>query len=270
MKIGIKDAQGKKVGETNLPQQFNEEMRPDLVRRAFLVIRGHDRQPYGADPEAGMRTSAKISRRRRKYKGSYGLGISRVPRKIMSRRGTRFNWVGAFAPGIVGGRRAHPPKAEKKWTHKLNKKERKKAIRSALASAMNSAAVASRGHEVPAEYPFAFEAKAEQLGKTKEVISMLEAAGLAAEMSRTRSAKIRAGKGKTRGRKYRIKKGPLIVVSGDCPLLRAVANIRGVEATLASSLNCRLLAPGGDPGRLTIFTEAAIEKMQKEKLYMEK
>ena len=270
MKIGIRDIQGKKVREADLPQQFNEEMRPDLVRRAFLAIRSHDRQPYGSDPDAGMRTSAKLSRRRRKYKGSYGLGISRVPRKIMSRRGTRFNWVGAFAPGMVGGRRAHPPKSEKKWDHKLNKKERKKAIRSALASAMNSAAVASRGHRVPAEYPFAFEAKAEQLSKTKEVISMLEAAGLEAEMLRIRTAKVRAGKGKRRGRKYKVKKGPLVVVSGDCPLLKAVANIRGVEGVRASSLNCRLLAPGGDPGRLTIFTEDALEKMQKEKLYMEK
>src|SRR3990167_8005974 len=146
MKIGIKDAQGKKVGETNLPQQFNEEMRPDLVRRAFLVIRGHDRQPYGADPEAGMRTSAKISRRRRKYRGSYGFGISRVPRKIMSRRGTRMNWVGAFAPGMVGGRRAHPPKSEKIQHKKINEKERIKAIRSAISATVSKDVVAKRGH----------------------------------------------------------------------------------------------------------------------------
>ena len=85
-----------------------------LIKRAVLTLQNNKRQRYGANPEAGKKVSAALSKRRRKYRGSYGHGISRVPRKILSRRGTSMNWQGAFAPGTVGGRRAHPPKAEKK------------------------------------------------------------------------------------------------------------------------------------------------------------
>ena len=86
-------------GDVELPKQFDEEFRPDLIKRAVLVVQRNKRQVYGAKKDAGKRASAELSRRRRKYRGSYGAGISRVPRKILSRRGTRFYWVGAFAPG---------------------------------------------------------------------------------------------------------------------------------------------------------------------------
>ena len=129
MKLDILDISKNNVGEVELPMQFNEVIREDLVKRAFLVIRSNKRQAYGAKPEAGKRASANLSKRRRKYRGMYGFGISRTPRKILSRRGTRMYWVGAVAPNTVGGRRAHPPKAEKIMQKKINKKERKKAIR---------------------------------------------------------------------------------------------------------------------------------------------
>ena len=125
MQLKILDTEGKESGKVDLPKQFSEPVRPGLIKRAVLAIQSHKRQPYGTDPRAGMKSSAELSRRRRKYRGSYGFGISRVPRKILSRRGTRMNWVGAFAPGTVGGREAHPPKASKKWAQKINKKERK-------------------------------------------------------------------------------------------------------------------------------------------------
>ena len=111
MKLDILDISKKKTGEINLPIQFNEDVRTDLVSRAFLALRSNNRKPYGAKTEAGKRSSSIISKRRHQYRGSYGFGISRTPRKILSRRGTRMNWVGAFAPNTVGGRRAHPPKA---------------------------------------------------------------------------------------------------------------------------------------------------------------
>ena len=38
-------------------------------------------EPYGAMAKAGMEVSAKLSRRRRDYKGSYGKGISRAQEK---------------------------------------------------------------------------------------------------------------------------------------------------------------------------------------------
>ena len=119
----IIDLKGKETGKKDLPKQFKEDIRPDLIKRAFLAIQSHKRQAYGSAPEAGKRASAKLSRRRHKYKGAYGHGISRVPRKILNRSGTRFSWVGAVAPHMVGGRRAHPPKADKIIEQKINKKE---------------------------------------------------------------------------------------------------------------------------------------------------
>src|SRR3989344_4135276 len=128
MKADVYGLDGKKTGSIDLPEQFNEEYEPDLIKRSILVIEAARRQAYGTMTKAGQGYSAKLSRRRRDYKGAYGKGISRVPRKTMWRRGMQFGWVGAIVPGTVGGRKAHPPKQWKDWTHKINKKERQKVI----------------------------------------------------------------------------------------------------------------------------------------------
>src|SRR3989344_3155984 len=169
----IIDMTAKEIGKKDLPIQFKEEIRPDLIKRAFLAIMSHKRQQYGSKPEAGTRSSAKLSRRRRNYRGAYGYGISRAPRKIMSRSGTRFSWVGAFAPGTVGGRKAHHPKAEKIWDQKINDKERRKAIRSAITATVDAKIVEQRGHMLPKAYPFIVDSAIESLKKTKEVEDFL-------------------------------------------------------------------------------------------------
>ena len=267
MKLNIFDLSKQKVGEIKLPLQFEEEIRPDLIQRAVLVVQNHRRQKYGANAKAGKRASAVLSKRRRDYRGSYGIGISRTPRKIMTRRGTRMNWVGAFAPGTVGGRRAHPPKSEKLSWLKINKKERIKAKRSAIAATISKDAVADRGHIIPNNYPFALDGKLESLNKTKLVLESLNKFGLEQELTRSQEKKVRAGKGKSRGRKYRKKKGPLIVVSKISELGKAVTNIPGIDVVEVKNLNTELLAPGGKPGRLTIWTTTAINMMEKENLF---
>lgn len=268
MKVNVVDAEKGIVGQVELPQQFAEEFHPDLIARAVLSIESKARQPYGSDPEAGKRYSAKLSRRRRDFKGAYGHGISRIPRKTMSRSGTRFNWTGALAPGTVGGRQAHPPKAEKVWAKKINKNENRKAIRSALAATMVSSIVSGRGHVVPKGYPFISSSGFEDVTKTRDVINALEKFGFGGEIARISGRKIRAGKGKTRGRKYRVKKGPLIVVSAESSkLLKSARNIRGVDIAVVNRLNAHMLAPGTAPGRLTLFTAAAVERLAKEKLF---
>lgn len=267
MKLNILDQTNNKTGEIQLPWQFEEELRPDLIQRAVLTLQSHRRQAYAASKSAGKRASTKLSRRRRDYKGSYGYGISRVPRKIMSRRGSRMNWVGAFAPGTVGGRRAHPPKTEKIWKKKINEKERAKAIRSAIAATMQKEVVVQRGHLVPKHYPFILDGKFESLNKTREVISALNRLGLETELQRTDRKKIRAGKGKSRGRKYKKSKGPLIVVSVKNKLYGAAKNIPGVDVADVRSLNAELLAPGAKAGRLTLWTISAIDLLEKENLF---
>ena len=267
MKLLILNILKEEIGKQELPIQFEEEVRPDLIKRAVISIQGNARQAYGADPMAGKRASAKLSRRRHDYKTAYGIGISRVPRKIMSRRGSRMNWVGAFAPGTVGGRKAHPPKAGKDWTKKINKKERRKAIRSAIAATLSKELVA-KNHIVPDNYPFIIENKFESLKKTKQVKDVLKKIGLEKELSRVNERTIRSGKGKKRGRKYKSKTGPLIIVSKDCALLKAAKNIAGVNVRIIKSLNAKVLAPSTNPGRLTIWTQDAVKELGDKKLFM--
>ena len=266
MKLKILSLAKAAKGEMNLPKQFNETVREDLIKRAVVSLQANGRQPYGSDPRAGKKCHADISRRRRKYKGSYGHGISRVPRKIMSRSGTHFNWEGAFAPGMVGGRKAHPPKADKIWEQKMNRKENRKAIRSAMAATLVKEMVEKRGHKIPETYPFIIESKIESITKTKELKDALNKIGFEEELGRA-CKKIRSGIGKLRGRKYKKTRGMLIVTSGECNLQKAVENIQGVEVVDIKSLNAETLAPGTLPGRMTIFTESAISIIENENLF---
>src|SRR3989338_4405838 len=196
MKLPILDSNGVQKGEKELPSQFNEQIRHDLIRRAVLALFSTARTPYGADLRAGKRSSPDLSKRRRHYRGSYGFGISRVPRKILSRSGTRFNWVGAFMPGTVGGRRAHPPKAEKKYAEKINVKEKRKEIRSALAATVNKKLVEQRGHVVSEKYPCILGNDFERLAKTKEVRIAFKKLNLAPELARVKVRRINVGKAK--------------------------------------------------------------------------
>lgn len=266
MKANYFKLDGVKLKQLELPEQFNEELRLDLIQKAVLVIHSHKRQPFGSKLDAGQRYSAKLSRRRRQYRGSYGHGISRSPRKVIWRRGTQFGWIGAFAPNTRGGRRAHPPKPQKIWALKMNIKERRKAIRSALSAVVNKELVLARGHKFK-ELPTIVESKIETLKKTAEIRKVMEKLGLKQEFERISKRKVRAGKGKMRGRKYKIKKGPLLVVSKDCPLMNAAKNLQGCNVCKVQDLNVDLLAPGSLPGRLTIFSEDAISRLEKEKLF---
>src|SRR3989338_5798936 len=267
MKIAVYSLQKTEVSKKELPACFHAEVRPDIVKKAVLAIRANNRQPYGADPTAGMKQVSKVSRRRRDYQTSYGHGISRAPRKVLSRHGTRFSWAGAFAAGTVGGKAAHPPKVEKNWKQKINKKEKRLALQSALAATMHKDLVSGQGYILPEHYPFLIETKAEEIAKTQDVVALLEKLGLTEELKRASKKKIKSGRSKMRGRKYKRAKGPLIVVSGACKLQSAAKSIPGVDVIGVKYLNAELLAPSAKPGRLTVFTDAAIEKMIKEKLF---
>ena len=76
------------------------------------------------------------------------------------------------------------------------------------------------------------------------------------------TVKVRAGKGKLRNRRYRSRRGPLVVYSGaNVPLLKALRNIPGVEVAHVSRLNLLQLAPGGHVGRFIIWTESAFKEL---------
>jgi len=268
-KLKVLTATKQASGDVELPAQFTEAVRPDLITRAVLALQAAARQSYGGYGDAGMRHSAKLSRRRRKYRGSYGKGISRVPRKIHSARGSQMYMVGALAAGTVGGRRAHPPKPYKDWTQKVNKVENRKAIRSAMAASVQADLIAQRGHKVPKEFPFIIADDFEKITKTAELEKALVALGFAEELSRASVRKIRAGKGKARGRKYKTPTSFLFVVGkDDAPLFKAAGNIPGADITAVEGMNAELLAPGAMPGRLVLYTKSAIDRLAAEGLFL--
>lgn len=267
MKVKVFDQKKAETKTVTLPVQFSEPIRPDLVKRAVNALQAARRQKYGAKPDAGTRYSSFLSKRRNNYKSTYGIGQSRTPRKVLNRRGTRFFFVGAFAPQTVGGRRAHPPKAEKEWVQKINVKERRKAIRSALAATMHPELVTKRGHKLPEGFPFALDTSFEDISKTKDIITALTTLGFTEEMARAEITTTRAGAGKRRGRRIITKKSFLFVVSKDCPLLKAAANVAGADVVPVQSLNAELLAPGTHQGRLTLFTDGALDVLAQRQLF---
>lgn len=233
----------------DLPPVFGTPVRTDVIRRAVDAFRANRRQPYGAKPLAGLRHSVE-------WWGK-GRGVSRVPRIKDSRRG-------AQAPGTVGGRRAHPPRAERDWSKKLNQKERQLARRAALAAVADPERVRARGHRLRERLsvPLVLADEVESLTRTQDALALLERLGLGEDLDRAAVKKVRAGRGKMRGRRYRRRKGPLVVLSPGADAVRAFRNVPGVDVVDPANLNAETLAPGGHPGRLTLFSKNALEMLR--------
>ncbi|UCE09085.1 MAG: 50S ribosomal protein L4 [Candidatus Thorarchaeota archaeon] len=252
---------GKAGPQVTLPEHFGTPYRPDLIKRAVLAVQSRRRRPHGVDELAGKRTTAQS--------WQTGHGRSRIPR--VKGRGTPAANLGAFAPGTVGGRVAHPPEARKVIVERVNKRENRLAIRSAIAATANKEVVESRGHKiesVPA-IPLVVADTLESLTTTKEVRAVVSALGLEEDLLRaTNGRKVRAGKGKMRGRKMKTPKSFLIVVGQDLGIGLAARNLPGVDIAEVHGLNAELLAPGTHPGRLVLWTKSAIERLGGEGLFM--
>ena len=243
------DLQGKAVGKVKLPSVFTTPLRPDVIKRAVVAIQSHRFQPQGRSPMAGKRTTAES-------KGT-GLGIARVPRLKTGMRA-------AFGVGIVGGHRAHPPRAEKKIRKKIPRKEMDLALRSAIAATGKKEIVGGRGHliEDVRDFPLVVVNDVEGLRKTKDVEGVLLQLGVWADVFRVKESRnVRAGKGKGRGRRYKQAVGPIIVVSQSKGVAKAARNLPGVDVALVDNLNVELLAPGTHAGRLTVWSNSALDRL---------
>lgn len=75
------------------------------------------------------------------------------------------------------------------------------------------------------------------------------------------SKRYRAGKGKGRNRRYKQKRGPVIVYNNDGGIVRAFRNIPGVTMLSVNHINLLKIAPGGHLGRLIVWTETAFRKL---------
>ena len=137
-KIKVYSLEGEVVEEIELPEIFMEVFRPDLIKRAVISSQTARIQAWGTDPKAGKRTTAKSF-------GS-GRGAAMVPRVKGSRHPAGSK--AAFIPQATGGRKAHPPKTERIIHEKINRKERRLAIRSAVAATANREMVENRGHRI--------------------------------------------------------------------------------------------------------------------------
>lgn len=242
MQATVHTLDGEPDGEMDLPSVFETPYRPDLIRRSVQAAQANRKQSYGADDYAGMRTPAESF-------GS-GRGMAHVPRE--GGRGRR-------VPQTVGGRKAHPPKEETDRTESINDKERKQATRSAIAATTDEELVRERGHQFDddVDLPLVVSDEFETLEKTADAVDVLEALGIAADIERADDTTVRAGRGTTRGRRTRRPSSILFVTSEEPS--RAARNLAGADVTTAAELNTEDLAPGTHPGRLTLWTESAIE-----------
>lgn len=251
LKVPVYDKNGETAREAEVPSVFSTFIRRDLIRRAFLSSFTAEKQPQGRAPLAGKKVSVK----------SFGTGreMARLPRHSSGRAG--------FAPMARGGYKPHPPRVDENIHEEINKKERKLALASAIAATGKPDYVVGRGHRYDAEkitsMPLVVSDEFENLTKTNDAFFAIHQLGVRHDVTRVkRSRTVRAGKGKFRGRRVKMATGPLLVVSKRCSALRAFRNIAGVEVVEVGSLGVKHLAPGGEPGRLTLYTEAALKKLE--------
>ncbi|PIN90820.1 50S ribosomal protein L4 [Candidatus Pacearchaeota archaeon CG10_big_fil_rev_8_21_14_0_10_34_76] len=255
MKATLYDITGKKKGEIEMPKLFDNRVREDLVGKYFEVDKFI--QPYSPDPRGGRKHSASgtISHKRHDWKGHYGKGISRTPRKTMWRRGTQFFWVGAEVSSTRGGRRAHGPKGIGK-EKKINLREIQIAMNSGFAASANKNYILSRYDslkDLSVQFPIVIESKLEKV-KTKEIKKMLNL--LFGEMENLvfKNKKVRAGKGKIRGRKYKSNAGLLLVTGNDEDV-----KVNGIDVKKLGEVKISDLYP---LGRLVIYTEKSLSQME--------
>jgi len=255
--VSILDMEGKPTAkEVEVPAVFSRPLRPDVVLRAFWIVRSHGIQAYGRDPEAGEKTSAESGW------PPTGRGISRIPR-VKGERSRRAGQAAGVA-SVVGGRLPHPPRSEKAIYKKINRKEKQLALETAIAFAGDASAVAWRGHRVGnLAFPLVVSDEIEAVSKTSELHSFFEKVGLHDELKRLYGGvKRRSGKPRMRGRAYKEPVGPLIVVANDRGVGRAADAIPGARAVTLDSLSVLDLAPAGVAGRLTFWTESSLEVLR--------
>jgi len=237
-----------------LPHVLASPLRPDWVRYVHMNVSKNKRQPRAVGGKVGYETAAE----------SWGTGraVARVPRAPGG--GTHRSGQGAFGNMCRGGGMFCPTKTWRRWHRRVNVKEKRNAVVTALASSCLPPLVMARGHRIDevAELPMVVSDGIESMTRTRPTFKILEKLGLKEELKKVAdSKKIRAGKGKARNRRYKKRLGPLIIYNEDNGIVRATRNIPGVETACVTRLNILKLAPGGNFGRLVLWTEGAFKKL---------
>lgn len=253
-KINVYNLEGEKRGLIDKPKIFYIKPREDLVRLTSVASQSKNKQVQGRDKRAGLRNTSES--------WGTGHGLSRAPRI----KGSGFitaRQVGRV-PFARGGRRAHPIKTGKKIWKKINKKINKLSLISAISASGDTMWIKKRDYKIDyiPEIPLVIDDKIQTIKKTSKIYSILCNLGLKQELSKIKhSKKIRPGKGKLRGRRYKQKKGVLIVIKDNFGIVKASRNIPGTEVIKIENLNINSLAPGGVLGRLILWTQSAFNEL---------
>lgn len=249
--VKIYDLSGNLSSTAPLPKALQQSPNSHLIRSTFNIMNKNSRQPYAVSPLAGKLHSAE----------GWGTGraVARVPR--IKGSGTSRAGQGAFANFCRKGRLAHPTSINRKWYSKVTKKERNYALISGLSASTIPALVESRGHCINnlESIPLVVTDEIKGINKTKDALSFLKKIGLEQELDRIKESRtIRAGIGKMRNRKYRERKGVLLVSNDN---LKAFRNIKGIEICTVEELDILKVCPGGSLGRLILWTEESLKKV---------
>eukprot|EP00300_Choanocystis_sp_HF-7_P030289 c39084_g1_i1.p1 GENE.c39084_g1_i1~~c39084_g1_i1.p1 ORF type:complete len:398 (-),score=78.70 c39084_g1_i1:46-1203(-) len=245
---------GEVVANIRLPGVFSAPIRSDIVSTVSRDMAKNSRQAYAVSELAGHQATAE----------SWGTGraVARVPR--VTGGGTHRAGQGAYANMCRGGRMFAPTKTWRRWHRKISVNQRRYATTSALAASAITPLVLARGHRVSGlgEIPLVLSNEVQSIKKTREAVKVLKEHGAFADIERVQNTrKMRAGAGKMRGRRFRQRRGPLVVYLKDDGLTRAFRNIPGVELCSVERLNLLQLAPGGHLGRFILWTQAAFERL---------
>lgn len=263
MKANVLGMDGSVKSSLELPAVFETEYKPKLIKRAALALQTTKKQPKGNDQRAGKKNTADYFGYRGvpAYRRTINVEHARLPR--MQNRGAVLYGRVAYVPQSVGGHRAHGLKAWETIVEKINKKERRLALKSAIAATNDKKLVALR-FIFDKELPIIVEDQFEDVKKTAQVVEVLNKVGVGKDLENAKDKiRRRAGRGKSRGRVWKGKKSVLIVTGKNSPLLKASRNLPGVEAVTTQSLNVDLLAPGAEAGRLVVWTKSAVEELGK-------
>lgn len=245
------------ASEIHLPSVFSAPLRHDIVTFVHDNLSRNTRQAHGIEYLSGMKTSSL----------SWGTGraVARVPR--MRGSGTHRSGQGANGNMCRAGRMAHPLRTWRRWHRKVNLKQRRHALAAAIAATAVTPLVLARGHRVTQvpQLPLILQDSINTVNKTKQAVQILKTFHIDEDVLRVRNAKkLRAGKGKLRNRRFKNRRGPLVIGDDNSQALqRAVRNIPGVDFLNVNRLNIRHLAPGGHLGRFCIWTESAIKQLNR-------
>ena len=237
---------GDKEGEIELPLVFSTPFRRELIHKAWTNLNSHKFQRQGRHPTAGMDVVADTN------DPPTGQGISRIAR-MRGGGGGRQGQAGEVA-SIRGGRQAHPPNVNKVIYKKLNKKENKLALCSAIAATASKEQIQSRGHKVDdiESFPIVVSNDLESISKASEITKVLESLKLSKDVDRLKSRKARSGQSSLRGRTKKVGKSVLFVTKDAPKISKACVSRPGVEARAIEDLSVVDVWPGSDASRLTV------------------